>query len=149
RSVLVVCNLVARAQEAYNSLAGRLAGTDIPVILMHGRFNLRDRLKKERDIQVLAGARSQRRPVLLIATQVVEVSLDIDLNTIYSDPAPLEALVQRFGRVNRARLLAELARVHVFTQPDDGQKIYDPALVAGTLEILRREAGKPIDESAI
>jgi CRISPR-associated endonuclease/helicase Cas3 len=40
----------------------------------------------------------------LIGTQAIEVSLDIDYDVIFSDPAPLDALIQRFGRVNRKRL---------------------------------------------
>lgn len=149
KSVLVVCNVVSRAQQAYDYLFNRLKRSGIPVELIHGRFNLRDRLHKEKLVQEYAGSESHKRPVLLIATQVVEVSLDIDLNTIYTDPAPLEALVQRFGRINRARKMLDLATVHVFTQPDDGQKIYDPALVNAAMDILTRENGKPVDESAI
>jgi CRISPR-associated endonuclease/helicase Cas3 len=42
-----------------------------------------------------------------------------------------------------------LAPVHVYRQPDDGQKIYDKALIAGTLAILDRENGRSLDESAI
>ena len=57
--------------------------------------------------------------------------------------------MQRFGRINRRCLQADLAPVHVFCEPNDGQKIYDAALVQRTLEILEREDGKPIDESAI
>ncbi len=149
KSVLVVCNLVARAQQAYQALNPVLKPQGVPVILLHGRFNLRDRLAKENAIQELAGVDGAGQPFVLIATQVVEVSLDIDLNTIYSDPAPLEALVQRFGRVNRQRKLAELAPVHVFTEPEGGQKIYDPALVERAMHLLRREDGKPVDEMAI
>jgi len=150
KSVLVVCNIVARAQTVYQELRARLAGQDVPVILLHGRFHMRDRLQKERLVREAAGSTSEKRqPVVLVATQVVEVSLDIDLDTIYSEPAPLEALVQRFGRVNRRGRQAGLAPVHVFSQPDDGQKIYDPALLAGTLAILRRENGRPVNESRI
>lgn len=77
------------------------------------------------------------------------MSLDIDLDTIYTEPAPLEALVQRFGRINRRRKMTDLAPVHVFTEPNDGQKIYDERLIAGTLNVLRREHGKPVDESRV
>jgi CRISPR-associated endonuclease/helicase Cas3 len=148
KSVLVVCNTVARAQQVYSMLEASLQGS-VPVELLHGRFNMRDRMKKERFIAEKTGTKStQRSSVVLVATQVVEVSLDIDLYTIYTDPAPLEALVQRFGRINRGRNM-NLADVHVFTQPNDGQKIYDPELISRTLLILRREHGKPIDESQI
>ncbi|MEA3308559.1 MAG: CRISPR-associated helicase Cas3' [Chloroflexota bacterium] len=150
KSVLVVCNLVARAQTAYRELRARLAGSCIPVELLHGRFTVRDRLDKEKLVRDATGATSkQRRPIVLVATQVVEVSLDIDLDTIYTDPAPLEALVQRFGRINRRRKQPDLAPVHVYRQPNDGQKIYDQELVARTLVILDREKGRPLDESAV
>jgi CRISPR-associated endonuclease/helicase Cas3 len=149
KSVLVVCNLVDRAQQAYNLLKP-LTEVDVEVELLHGRFNLRDRLDKEKLVREVTGAKSdQRRPIVLVATQVVEVSLDIDLDTIYTEPAPLEALIQRFGRVNRRRKMTDLAPVHVFTEPNDGQKIYNAQLIAGTLNVLRREHGNPVDESQV
>lgn len=150
KSVLVTCNLVANAQQAYDELTVRLQDVaEMEVMLLHGRFNLRDRGIKEKLVQEYTGAKSdKKKPVVLVATQVVEVSLDIDLDTIYSEPAPLEALVQRFGRVNRTRQKG-LCPVHVFTQPQDGQHIYDERLIEGTLAILQRENGRPLDENAV
>ena len=150
KSVLVACNLVDRAQEAYRYLQPRLNKKGIPVVLLHGRFNQRDRLRKEQQIRKSTGTHTRSGlPIVLVATQVVEVSLDIDLDTIYSDPAPLDALVQRFGRINRGRKLASLAPVHIFRQPDDGHKIYSPELVRRSLAILEREHEKPLEESAV
>lgn len=150
KSVLVVCNLVKRAQMVYEELAPRLQQTGIHVELLHSRFNMRDRSAKEAIIRDSSGSTSNKRcPVLLVATQVVEVSLDIDLDTIYTDPAPLEALVQRFGRINRRRKQPGIAPVHVFTDPDDGQKIYDEALVKRTLSILHSNDGQAIHEGKI
>lgn len=165
KSVLVVCNRVDRAQMVFRELTSRLAGNGIHVELLHGRFNGRDRLRKEQIVRESVGATlavtpdavapgagaspAPTGPIVLVATQVIEVSLDIDLDTIYTDPAPLEALVQRFGRVNRRRKQPGLAPVYIFRQPDDGQKVHDPELVARTLVILERENGKPLDESAV
>lgn len=150
KSVLVVCNVVARAQEVFDILSDELAGSEIELVLLHGRFNMRDRLQKEKVIRERTGAdRSGGEPVVLVATQAVEVSLDIDLDTIYSEPAPLEALVQRFGRVNR-RGRKNVVDVHVFTVASEEQKyIYDERLVDGTLRVLARENGRDIDESAV
>ena len=149
KSVLVVCNLVDRAQEAYNQISAQLNQVNIQTELLHGRFNMRDRSAKEKLIRDATGATSEKRqPIVLVTTQVVEVSLDIDLDTIYTEPAPLEALIQRFGRINR-RILKGLVPVHVFCQPDDGQKIYDPALIQRTLSILEREHERQIDEGSI
>lgn len=150
KSVLVVCNLVARAQYVYYELQNMLEEEGVKVELLHGRFNGRDRLNKETLVRDYAGRdEEKRKPLVLVATQVVEVSLDIDLDTIYSDPAPLEALVQRFGRINRRRLNKKLANVHVFNEPSDGQIIYDEILIKRTLSILERENGNSIDEGEI
>ncbi|MCX7840815.1 MAG: CRISPR-associated helicase Cas3', partial [Anaerolineae bacterium] len=120
KSVLVVCNLVDRAQTAFRELQARLTKDRVRVELLHGRFNMRDRSVKEQLIRDATGSTSQnRRPIVLVATQVVEVSLDIDLDTIFTDPAPLEALVQRFGRINRRRKQTDLAPVYVYCQPCD------------------------------
>jgi CRISPR-associated endonuclease/helicase Cas3 len=150
KSVLVVCNLVDRAQTVWRELCMRLVESNITVELLHGRFNVRDRLTKEKLVRDATGSTSEkRRPIVLVATQAVEVSLDIDLDTIYTDPAPLEALIQRFGRINRRGKQDDLALVHVYRHPDDGQKIYDQELVERTLVILERERGLPIQESKV
>jgi len=150
KSVLVVCNVVDRAQTAYRALQARLEKNGIAVELLHGRFNMRDRSAKERLIREGTGSTSQhRRPMVLVATQVVEVSLDIDLDTIFTDPAPLEALVQRFGRINRKGKQTDLAPVHIYCEPSDGQGIYDERLVQRTLRILERENNQPMNESAV
>lgn len=151
QSVLVVCNIVARAQQVYDWLDSQLTPAGIETVLLHGRFNMRDRLTKEQIIRERTGAdrANDCLPIVLVATQAVEVSLDIDLDTIYTEPAPLEALVQRFGRVNR-RGKKGIVDVHVFTVPPEAQKnIYNPQLVERTLNLLARENGRPIDESLI
>jgi CRISPR-associated endonuclease/helicase Cas3 len=148
RSVLVCCNTVGRAQKAFDELVRRLAGR-LQVVLLHGRFNSRDRLRKERVVRDASGVGSYaRRPIVVVATQVVEVSLDIDLDVIYSDPAPLEALIQRFGRINRRRR-RQWAPVNVFTEPADGQQIYAADLVRRSLEVLKENDEKLIDEGMI
>ncbi len=148
QSVLVCCNTVKRALEARQTLMGLLSGA-ADVEMLHGRFNGQDRLKKEAVVREAAGSRSlNRKPIVLVATQVVEVSLDIDLDVIYTDPAPLEALLQRFGRINRRRLKAS-APVYVFRQPDDGQRIYDERLVQASLRVLAAHDGEMIDEANV
>jgi len=148
-SVLACCNTVKRAQQVYREMRQRLAGAGVDVVLLHGRFNGRDRLRKENLVRLATGSKSEQRcPIVLVATQVIEVSLDIDLDVLYSDPAPLEALIQRFGRINRRRLRAS-ADVFVFREPNDGQRIYDAELIQRGLAILDRHNDLPIDEEQI
>lgn len=79
-----------------------------------------------------------RRSRLLVGTQAIEVSLDIDYDTIYTEPAPLDALIQRFGRVNRKRQKG-LCVCHVFdTQNEKDKFIYNEAVVSRSIEILHK-----------
>lgn len=89
--VLVVSNTVEQAQGIYNSLATQNK------VLLHGAFNGADRNKKEAELK-------SSHVNLLVGTQAIEVSLDIDYDIIFTEPAPLDALLQRFGRVNRHRV---------------------------------------------
>lgn len=150
-AVLVCVNTVKRAQQLYRLLADEVRATGGEIVLLHGRFNGNDRLEKEKTINQAVGAKSgMRRPILVVATQAVEVSLDIDLDVLYTDPAPLEALVQRFGRINRKPPpIKQLADVIVFSEPADGQRVYSKELVGKTLEIVEQAKNKPIDERRI
>jgi len=146
KSVLVCCNTVQRAQDMRAALR-LLLGPD-QVKLVHSRFTMTDRLRHEQDILQRCANGTGNGSLAVVATQVVEVSLNIDLDTIYSDPAPLDALIQRFGRINRARK-KNIVPVHVFREPRDGQRIYLPRLVQRTLDELERHNGVEIDEAAI
>jgi CRISPR-associated endonuclease/helicase Cas3 len=148
-AVLAVATTVARAQALHRSLRARLP--DARMELLHGRFCADDRVAKEERVRSLVAtgqAREARVPVVVVATQVVEVSLDLDFDVLYSDPAPLEALLQRFGRVNRARRHAE-RDVHVCRVVPDGSPVYDSALVETTLRELRPLDGQLLDEACL
>jgi CRISPR-associated endonuclease/helicase Cas3 len=146
KSVLVCCNTVQRAQDMRAFLLRFLRPNQVE--LAHSRFTMEDRLAHENAILRRCASGTESSALAVVATQVVEVSLNIDLDTIYSDPAPLDALIQRFGRVNRARKKG-IVPVHVFREPRDGQGIYLPYLVQRTLEELELHKDVEIDEAAI
>lgn len=158
KQVLVCANTVARAQEVHAQLLAH-GLTAQQLLLIHSRYTFGDRNERERLIRERCGMDvplDMRQPLALVATQVVEVSLNIDLDTIYSDPAPLEALLQRFGRVNRS-CKKGICPVHVFRKPTDGQGVYGRSrdkeaaghIVRVTLAELERHDGADIDEAAI
>ncbi len=89
-SVLVVVNQVKRARALRHLLCE--CGAD--VTLLHSRFTYSDRAQKERRLAPCPGR-------ILIGTQAVEVSLDLDFDTCFSELAPVESIIQRFGRCNR------------------------------------------------
>lgn len=146
KSVLVCCNTVAKAQDVYKILQERLGMERTKLI--HSRFTIKDRSAREREIRACCEIGTTHSAIAIVATQVVEVSLNIDLDTIYSDPAPLDALVQRFGRVNRA-CKKGIVPVHIFRQPSDGQGVYQENLVQKTLEVLEQHNDEDIDEMVI
>lgn len=115
--VLVVSNRVARAQERFEWVAEQFP--HVSRLLLHSRFRRGDRARLERDVKALADG---PRPCVVSATQVVEVSLDVSFSTLVTDAAPLDALVQRFGRVNRHARAGDPLRPVVIVAPPDNPK---------------------------
>jgi CRISPR-associated endonuclease/helicase Cas3 len=104
RCICWVRNTVADAIEAHSLLQGEVPAGQ--VWLFHARFVLHDRLTMEDQVLQAFGKRSgraERTGRLLIATQVVEQSLDVDFDVLVSDLAPIDRLVQRAGRLQRHR----------------------------------------------
>ena len=110
KKTLVVVNNVAKCQELYEQLSF------LNPVCYHSKFTLEDRVKKESFIE---------DSNLLIATQVVEVSLDIDFDVMFCECAPPDAIVQRAGRVNRRRSKKD-THIFIFRASDTSKRIYDP-----------------------
>lgn len=125
KRVLVVCNTVLIAQEVFEELSEDIDNS----ALLHSRFMLRDREEIEKSLDKLD---------LLVGTQAIEVSLDIDYDVLYSEPAPIDALIQRFGRVNRKGWTKnKIAPVNIFSEGSDNDKyIYNPEIVQKTVKSL-------------
>lgn len=102
KCVCWIRNTVADAMEAFELFAERLPQERLT--LFHARFALGDRLAKEEDVLAAFGPESnasRRAGRLVIATQVVEQSLDVDFDLLVSDLAPIDRLIQRAGRLRR------------------------------------------------
>lgn len=100
---VVIVNTVQRAQTLYSMLNGHVS-VDTELMLFHARFPADARSEREHSVLARFGRGEQvRRPAraLLIATQVVEQSLDIDFDFMISDLAPVDLLLQRAGRLHR------------------------------------------------
>ncbi|MCY3720993.1 MAG: CRISPR-associated helicase Cas3' [Candidatus Poribacteria bacterium] len=118
--VLVVCNTVQQAQDVFQELMGVTENAK----LLHSRFILKDRERIEKELEDAN---------LLVGTQAVEVSLDIDFDCLFSEPAPIDALIQRFGRVNR-KGEKDICDVHICEKGSENDKyIYSPDKIERTL----------------
>ena len=111
RKVLIVVNTVQRCQELTEQFS------DLSPICYHSRFIFRDRKLIEKQIETAK---------FLIATQVVEVSLDIDFDWLFTECAPPDAIAQRAGRINRYRDPERDSRVFIFRASGKSEKIYNP-----------------------
>ncbi len=102
KAVCWIRNTVTEAREAYQELKDRIPNDKLH--LFHARFPMGRRLKIEGAVLNMYGAKSdalQRDGQVLIATQVVEQSLDIDFDVLISDLAPIDLIIQRAGRLHR------------------------------------------------
>lgn len=118
---LCVCNTVLSAQQLYTAVRERLPHVECH--MLHARFYRQDRADKEEFIR--QKFEQSESPTILIATQVVEVGLDISCDVLLTECAPAASLIQRAGRC--ARRDNEWGRVHVFLPLDEkGRVSYAP-----------------------
>lgn len=95
----IICNTVASAQCLYYQMINQYP--DLEIDLFHARYTFSDRKKREENALATYGKNAQRGGRLLIATQVIEQSLDLDFDILVSQIAPIEYLMQRMGRLWR------------------------------------------------
>ena len=108
-------NTVDAAIDAVSALRAAGVGAD----LLHARFAMVDRLRHEAALQARFGRDGVGRAGrVLVATQVVEASLDLDFDLMISDLAPIGSLIQRAGRLWR----------HMDLRPASGRPVAGPAL---------------------
>lgn len=99
QKILFVCNQVKRAQKLFDELSDK--HPDINRMLIHSRFKRGKRSLLEDDLRNKYN--TSKDACIVVSTQVVEVSLDISFDIMITECAPIDALIQRFGRINRKR----------------------------------------------
>ena len=98
----VIVNTVRRAQELTHAIKKSLP--EKHVILLHSRFIPEDRIEYENELLKYAGkgsTRTDRDGLIVIGTQVIEQSLDFDVDLMITDLCPMDLLLQRIGRLHR------------------------------------------------
>ncbi len=106
-----ICNTVVRSQEIYRILKPLCRQAGIQLDLFHAKFPLNERLERERRAvdgfgknSLLVGKpeyKPRPKKAILVATQVVEQSLDLDFDLMVTDVAPIDLILQRMGRMHR------------------------------------------------
>lgn len=129
--ILVVCNKIATAQKLMEAVKAEAAGKNISatVNIFHSRFIKKDRAKLEEEIIKFGktydkNGNLDKQSGIWIATSIVEASLDIDFDYLFTELLDLNSLFQRFGRCNRKGAKnVTMYNCYVYTQLDEGDFI--------------------------
>lgn len=149
--VLVVVNTVAEALAMYDELKEFVAEERLN--LLHSQFTKKDRLPKEKAIKEFAEL-TDSTPGIWVTTQIIEASLDVDFEYLFTEAATPDALFQRFGRCNRKGLrfngsTPDKPNIFIFSNLDEVsglETIYEKAIVQKGLEELKKFDDKLIGE---
>ena len=122
--VLVVCNTVKNAQMIYTDLSEYIDEDELHIL--HNKFIKKDRSRKEEEIIAFGQTYNQEGNIyndngIWVSTSIVEASLDIDFDYLYTELSDLNGLLQRLGRCNRKGVKqVEEYNCFVFTQIEEG-----------------------------
>jgi CRISPR-associated endonuclease/helicase Cas3 len=152
-AVARICNRVDDAQAIYAALQKQIAHDQH--ILLHARFPLNERQALEQQIDIVVGKHTSRgadQRLIIVGTQVLEQSLDYDVDVMVSDFAPIDLLLQRAGRLHRHAREVRSSRhaqpLLIVTLPLNADNlpnwqrwkaIYEPYVLWRTWEVLRAQ----------
>jgi CRISPR-associated endonuclease/helicase Cas3 len=111
KNILIIRNTVKSATDTYKFLKDTFSLDDEEIMLHHSTFKKNDKQKKE---DLIFKKLDSKKPFILVATQIVEVSLDIDFDVMFTDNAPIDSLIQRFGRVNRKKNENNKGEIYIY-----------------------------------
>ncbi|MCL6609049.1 MAG: type I-U CRISPR-associated helicase/endonuclease Cas3 [Geminicoccaceae bacterium] len=152
-AVAVVVNRVARARASFDAIRKAFSNEPLDVLLLIGpqRGVERDRIV-ERLAPLRTGApRDLERPLVIVSTQGIEAGVDLDLDGLVTELAPLDSLRQRFGRLNRAGRPIEPVAVILAHAADRSQRSDDPvygkSLAAAWAQLDEAASGRKRERS--
>ena len=143
KKVLIIVNTINKAIELYKFLKNE--GVE-KVNLLHSRFEQEDRSEKERDIKEFSKQKDESG--IWITTQIVEASLDIDFDMLYTEMSTLDSLFQRFGRCYRSRKYeGKEPNIKIYIKETSGVGyIYDKEIHQKSIELLQDYNGQILEE---
>lgn len=163
KKVLIVMNTIKEAQRVYGLIKETFPNT--PSLLLHSKFKRGDRNLKEKQLLGLDDHgnptfefNTSQEACIVVSTQIVEVSLDISFDLMITATAPLDAMIQRFGRVNRKRTKETIGKykdIYVIAPPETEKdaRPYDLSILQKSFEVLvdgevlrEKELQKKIDQ---
>ncbi|MHB1153744.1 MAG: CRISPR-associated helicase Cas3' [Eubacteriales bacterium] len=141
KKVLIICNTVKKAQAVYNKLRD-----DTEVQLLHSRYLQRDRKLLEEEIMRFAGDKNAHG--IWISTQIVEASLDIDFDVLFTEMCSADNLLQRLGRCYRQRQYnGSVPNVYIYDSGNGYGNIYIKDIYDRSVLYLQKYNNKTFIES--
>ena len=133
KKVLIIVNTINKAIEIYDKLKEQEVSN---INLLHSRFIQEDRGEKEKNIKDFSKNRNEVG--IWITTQIVEASLDIDFDILYTEMSTLDSLFQRLGRCYRSREYKEkVPNIKIYIKDTSGVGyIYDKEIYNKSIELL-------------
>lgn len=130
--VLVIVNTVDQAIKVYQDVSKKADN----VYLFHARYLQKDRQLLEKELKEFD--KNTKRSGIWITTQIVEASIDIDFDRLFTELAPLDSLFQRFGRCYRKRQLnLEDENIRIYTKDVSGEGVvYDRDILYKSRDLL-------------
>ncbi|GAK37551.1 CRISPR-associated helicase Cas3 [Bacteroides graminisolvens DSM 19988 = JCM 15093] len=137
KKILIVCNRVSNAQILFERMEEFYP--KIAKMLIHSRFKRGDRNRLEKELKDVYNITPHA--CIVVATQVVEVSLDISFDLMITETAPIDALIQRFGRINRKRTADTIGKykpIYVIAPPEKNSDClpYNPKVLKNSFDVL-------------
>ena len=137
KKILIVCNRVSNAQILFERMEEFYPKT--AKMLIHSRFKRGDRNRLEKELKDVYNITPHA--CIVVATQVVEVSLDISFDLMITETAPIDALIQRFGRINRKRTADTIGKykpIYVIAPPEKNSDClpYNPKVLKNSFDVL-------------
>lgn len=148
--VLIICNTVKEAQRVFEELLEKIEDKE-RIHLFHSKFIKKDRKLKEKRILEL-GSKENKDYGIWVATQVVEASLDIDFDILFTELSDLNGLFQRMGRCYRNRPLQdEITNCYVFIGNDKQKNtgigsVIDKEIYSLSRDYLKEKLQGSLDE---
>ena len=146
----VIVNTVDEACNIYRKVC-EMKSEGIDVFLMHGRNTISNKEKSVENIKKLFGKDRSNRPqkAIVVSTQIIEQSMDVDFDFMFTELAPIDLLIQRFGRYRRhddygtiRKYLRTDDKISILIPNRDGMKkitmIYDSCVINQTLQTLEQ-----------
>lgn len=137
KKVLVICNSISKAIETYKRL--KTLNEEVVKGLLHSHFIKKDRDLLETQILEFSGYG------IWVTTPIVEASLDIDFDELYTEMCSADSLLQRFGRCYRKREYDKI-EPNIFIYETGNAYIYDSDIYKRSIEKLVPYQGKLLSE---